>query len=373
MTALLERTSPLSETARSRPGPVPLRGATMVAEVAAAGLTGRGGAGFPVARKLAAVVATGRTPVVVGNGSEGEPASSKDLLLLTTAPHLVLDGLAVAADTVGADRAHLVVAPAALSAVRSAVAERTDRVPVDVVAADEHFVSGEESAVVAGLEGRRAVPGDKFRRVVESGVHGRPTLVQNVETLAHLAVVARFGAACFRSRGTAAEPGTALVTISGAVARPGVYEVEHGAPLRDVLGLAGPRGETPVLVGGFHGAWLAPREVAGAAFSRASLGAFGASPGAGVLIVLPAGASGLTETARITAYLAGQSAGQCGPCVNGLPRLAAVLGRVAAGHGDVTELLRLAGLTEGRGACHHPDGTVRLVRSALRVFGGELS
>ncbi|MBN9098502.1 MAG: SLBB domain-containing protein [Pseudonocardia sp.] len=380
MTATLDppvRTSPLLDATRPPLRPVPLRGAAVIAEVAAAGLTGRGGAGFPVARKLAAVNAavtvTGRTPVVVGNGSEGEPASSKDRVLLTTAPHLVLDGLAVAADAVGADRAHLVVTPAAVAAVRAAVAQRSDRVPVDVVAAGEHFVSGEETAVVAGLEGRRAVPGDKFRRVVESGVHGRPTLVQNVETLAHLGLIARSGAAWFRSRGTAAEPGTALVTISGAVARPGVFEVDHGAPLRDVVGLAGPRGETPVLVGGFHGAWLAPHEVAGAAFCRASLGTFGASPGAGVLIVLPAGASGLAETARITAYLAGQSAGQCGPCVNGLPRLAAELGRVAAGHGsrpdDRAELYRLAGLTEGRGACHHPDGTVRLVGSALRVFG----
>ena len=355
------------------PGSVPWRGAPglLIAEIDAAGLTGRGGAGFPVARKLAAVLAAGRTPVVVGNGAEGEPASGKDLALLTRAPHLVLDGLQLVAEAVGADRAYLYVMPAALPAVRTALHGRADRVPVEVVAAAEHFVSGEETAVVAALEGRPALPGDKFRRVVDAGVNGRPTAVQNVETLAHLALVGRHGADAFRSRGTAAEPGTALVTITGAVNRPGVHEVELGTPLLDVLDLAALRHAAPVLVGGFHGAWLAADEVERAALSRASLGEFGASPGAGVLIALPAGASGLAETARITGYLAGQSARQCGPCRNGLPAIADVLRRVAAGdRALVPELERLAGLTAGRGACHHPDGTVRLVRSALRVFGG---
>ena len=139
---------------------------------------------------------------------------------------------------------------------------------------------------------------------------------------------------------------------------------------------AGFRVPAPVLVGGFHGAWLAPHEVDLAAFSRASLADYGASTGAGELIALPPGASGMLETARITAYLAGQSAQQCGPCLNGLPRMADLLGRVAAGDRDprlIAQLHRLCGRTEGRGACHHPDGTVRLVRSALRVFQPDLA
>jgi NADH:ubiquinone oxidoreductase subunit F (NADH-binding) len=364
----------LNDLLGTPPGPVYWRGAPglLIGELEAAGLTGRGGAGFPVARKLAAVVAAGRTPVVVGNGAEGEPASRKDLALLTRTPHLVLDGLQLAAEAVGADRAYLYVTPAALATVTGAMRGRADRVPVEVVAAAEHFVSGEETAVVAALEGRPALPGEKFRRVVDHGVGGRPTAVQNVETLAHLALIGRHGPDGFRSRGTPSEPGTALVTISGAVNRPGVFEVELGTPLPELLDMAALRHPAPVLVGGFHGAWLAPAEVERAALSRASLGEFGASPGAGVLIALPAGSSGLAETARITGYLAGQSARQCGPCRNVLPAMANLLRRVAAGdEGPVPELHRLAGITAGRGACHHPDGTVRLVRSALRVFGGK--
>lgn len=360
-------------------GPAPW-GTALVPELDAAGLTGRGGGGFPVAHKLAAAASAaasmGRVPFVVGNGAEGEPASSKDLLLLVEAPHLVLDGLQLVAAAIGADRAYLLVAPVALAAAQTALREREgrriDRVRIDVVVAEDRFVAGEESAAVAAIEGRAALPGDKLRRVVVSGVRGRPTVVQNVESLAHLALIARFGAAWFRARGTAAEPGTALVTVSGAVDQPGVREVAHGTPLRRILDNAGLRHPGPVLVGGFHGAWLAPHEVDVATFSRACLGAYGASTGAGVLIALPPGSSGLGETARIVAYLAGQSAGQCGPCLNGLPRMADLLARVAAGDHDprlVGELQRRAGLTAGRGACHHPDGTVRLIRSALRVFG----
>ena len=360
-------------------GPVPW-GAALIPELESAGLTGRGGGGFPVFRKFSAAASaaadTGRKPLVVANAAEGEPASAKDRWLLADAPHLVLDGLQLAAAAIGADRAHLLVAPAGFAAARTALRERDrkriDLVPVEVTVAADRFVAGEESAVVAALEGRPALPGDKLRRVVDSGVHGRPTVVQNVESLAHVALIARFGAAWFCSRGTAAEPGTALVTISGAVERPGVLEVAHGTALRQVLESAGMRPGGPVLVGGFHGAWLAAPDVDAASFSRASLGTYGASTGAGVLIVLPPGASGMVETARIVAYLAGQSARQCGPCFNGLPRMAEVLARVAAGDRDaglVGELHRLTGLTAGRGACHHPDGTVRLVRSALRVFG----
>jgi NADH:ubiquinone oxidoreductase subunit F (NADH-binding) len=339
------------------PGPVPWRGPALVDDAAAAGLTGRGGGGFPTARKLAAARAA-RRPVVVANGAEGEPACAKDRHLLATAPHLVLDGLQLVADAVGAERAVAYLAPDAVAAVRAALAGRAgDRVPVEVVAAGEHFVAGEETAVLAALGGRPGLPQDKFRR---PALHGRPALVQNVETLAQLTLVARHGPAWFGAGNTA------LVTVSGGVP-PGVHEIAHGTPLRSVPGLE--RHDGPVLVGGFHGAWLAGSEVADATFSRGSLARVGATPGAGVLVALPRGASGLVETARIVGYLAGQSARQCGPCVNGLPRMADVLGRVAAGERHLLgELHRLAGLVDGRGACHHPDGTVRLVRSALRVF-----
>jgi NADH:ubiquinone oxidoreductase subunit F (NADH-binding) len=372
--------SGLAEHAR-RNGPVPWRGGRdrLVAEVAAAGLTGRGGAGFPTARKLAAVLA-GDRPVVVANGAEGEPASTKDRTLLVRAPHLVLDGLQLAAECVGADVAYAYVGRRAVDAVRAALAERRaagwDAVPTTLVPAPDHFVSGEESAAVAAIEGRRALPSDKLRRVVEAGVHGRPTLVQNVETLAHLALVARYGAGWFKASGTADEPGTFLATVTGAVARPGVVEAGYGAPLAELLAAAGGPTEPlrALLVGGFHGAWV-PADAVDLPMSRAALGPLGASPGAGVLVALPVSRCGLAETAKIVSYLAGQSAGQCGPCRYGLPRMSDTLARLVAGDRDPrlsAEVHRLAGLVERRGACQHPDATARFVRSSLAAFPDEV-
>lgn len=368
----------------ARYGPLPaLHADRILAEVEAAGIRGRGGAGFPTARKLAAVRA-GRRPLVVGNGAEGEPASSKDATLLTAVPHLVLDGLQVAAAATGAREAVLYVHEGPLVArLEAAVAARhgTDAVAVRVVDAPATFVSGQESAVVQRLEGRPAIPRSTPPLVVHRGVSRRPTLVQNVETLALLALVVHLGADAFRGIGDPDEPGTVLHTVGGAVHDPGVVEVPTGTTVRDVLnaagGLDGPL--SGVLLGGFHGSWLPP-DALDLPLSRSALAAAGASRGAGVVLALPAIACPLVETARIVDYLAGQSARQCGPCLSGLPALAGVLGALAHAParggrpGDATaQARRLADLVTGRGACHHPDGTARLVRSTLDVFPDEVT
>ncbi len=352
-------------------------GPDLIYAVRDAGLTGRGGAGFPTSRKLAAVA--GRRPVVVGNGAEGEPLSGKDAVLLSVAPHLVLDGLDAVADAVGADRVYLYAPASAIPAVRYALDERCgQRYDVRVVEAPDTFVAGEESAVISRLEGRPARPRDRVVTPAVSGFRGRPTVVNNVETLAHLALIARYGAAWFRSVGSGDAPGTMLVTLSGAVRRPGVFEVPTGIRLTEVIGTCGgadPHRVQAVLVGGYHGTWLGPPAVAQADLSAGSLARFGAAPGAGVIHVLGAGECGLARTADIAAYLAGQNAGQCGPCVSGLPRLASLLEQVAHGPvrpGLVDEIRRAAGLVEGRGSCRHPDGTARLVRSALETFAGDI-
>lgn len=341
-----------------RHGPAP-SATGLIEELGAAGLTGRGGAGFPAARKLAAVRAARGHSVLVGNGAEGEPLSAKDRWLLTRSPHLVLDGLSLAARALDAAQVYLYVQSPAVPAMRAALAQRDDR--VRLVEAADGFLSGEESAVVRRLNHGPAVPTAKTRPVYSHGVSGLPTAVLNVETLAHIALIARRGAGWFRSYGTPAEPGTCLVTVSGTV-----REVELGTPLHALVG--DDRG--PVLVGGYHGAWLHPDDVDSAALSRESLARFGASPGAGVLHTLAPGTCGLSESARILDHLAGQSARQCGPCRNGLPTMAALLSQVTAG--TAAELARLSAVVAGRGACHHPDGTVRFVRSVLRVFGAEI-
>ena len=389
-----------------RHGPLPAP-AGLVETVRAAGLTGRGGAAFPTWRKLTSVAEaaarTGREPVVVANGAEGEPASRKDRALLRYAPHLVLDGLRLAASAVGARRAYLYLPPRYADGMRAALARRQgsgwDRLPVELVGAPAGFVAGEESAVLARIAGRPAVPADRLRPVAESGLRGTPSLVQNVETLAHLALVARHGSDWFRGAGTAEEPGTFLATVGGAAVRPGVYEAGCGVRLDELLAMAGGAAAPvqAVLVGGYHGVWL-PGTRLDAPVSRAGLAPFGGAPGAGVVVVLPEGACGLRATAGIASYLADASPGQCGPCRNGLPAIAREFAALAAATtpaattpaaatpaaatpagtagtaapADPARIGWLAGMVSGRGACRHPDGTARLVDSALRAFDTEV-
>jgi NADH:ubiquinone oxidoreductase subunit F (NADH-binding) len=343
--------------------------------VAASGLTGRGGAGFPTHRKLDAV-ASGRRAVVIGNGAEGEPASRKDHVLLTHAPHLVLDGLQLAARAVGADEVHLYVRADAVSGVRAALAARCDPLAVAVHVAPDTFVAGEESAVVSAVGGGRPIPQDKRVRVIERGLHGRPTLVQNVETLAHLALIVRYGADWFRTAGTAEDPGTFLATVTGPVRTPSVYELPYGVRIGDVVAAAGGATEPvqALLIGGYHGAWVPARP--DVEISRAGLAIYDAAPGAGIVVPLAARSCGLVATAHVVAYLSGQRAAQCGPCVNGLPRIAETFTALAQcrSYPDlVSQIDRLSRLVVGRGACKHPDGTVRLIRSSLRTFAPEVN
>jgi NADH:ubiquinone oxidoreductase subunit F (NADH-binding) len=349
-----------------------------IREVERAGLAGRGGAAFPTAAKLRALAAARLSPAVIGNGVEGEPASDKDKVLLAVAPHLVLDGAVAAAELTGAGRVVIVAHHAVSDIVGRAVAERRsagqDPVPVQVMTAADRFTAGEASAVVHWVERGIPTPTGRPARRGGPGRSRRPALVQNVETLAHLALIIRHGASWFAAAGTPAEPGTMLVTLLGAVRRPGVYETELGTPVGGLIELAGgaaaPLGA--VLLGGYFGTWAEPATALPRPFSSAGLAPIGASPGAGVLAALPATACGLSETARITRYLAGSSAGQCGPCVFGLDAIARQLERLAAGRGaDLDQLSCWFGHVTGRGACRHPDGTAAMVASALRVFRAE--
>ena len=366
----------------ARYGPVPYRNqaGALIKDVEASGLTGRGGAAFPVHRKLAAVARAGvrqGRPVAVANGAESEPASRKDELLLQLAPNLVLDGLQLAAEAVGAGEAHLYLHRAPGPQILRALAERTarglDRLAVTITQAPPRFLAGQETAVVNRLGGGPALPTFQPPRVSERGLGGAPTLVQNVETLAHLALIARYGPRWFRAVGTAGEPGSMLTTIYHPDGKARVHEVAIGTPLGTLLG--GGADVQAWLAGGYHGTWLPLPDATGITLDNASLRQFGAAAGAGVLAALPAGRCGLAEAARVTRYLAAESAGQCGPCLNGLPRIAAALAELAGpGHRRQTlaDLKRWSGLVEGRGACNHPDGTVRFVRSALVVFEPEI-
>jgi NADH:ubiquinone oxidoreductase subunit F (NADH-binding) len=354
--------------------PVARRAGEMVRVIEASGLTGCGGASFPSATKLRSV-SRGRRTVVVANGTEGEPASAKDKILMIRNPHLVLDGLEAAAELVGARESYIAVASdshAAIAALEAAAAERGAR--AEIVRVPHRFVTGEESAVVHWLNDGQATP--TGRRPFERGVHGRPTLVQNVETLAHLALIVRYGAAWFRTAGTSGEPGTALATVLGAVGTPGVIELEVGTTFGEVFDRCGGLSERiqAILVGGYFGSWIAPD--LDVALSDEALRPRGASLGARTIVALPRSVCGLAETSRVARYMARESAGQCGPCVFGLAALADAFESIAKCDDNVDDALdripRLHAQIARRGACAHPDGTLGLVMSALDVFSSEV-
>jgi NADH:ubiquinone oxidoreductase subunit F (NADH-binding) len=369
---------------RGHEGPAPELPSLSLAELLAlvddSGLTGRGGAGFPTAIKVRAVAEARSAPAVVGNAMEGEPLSHKDAVLLTRAPQLVVDGLAIVGRALGAKRIVLAVGPEiGTQAVRAAAQRRRREARVEIAHLRGGFVAGQETALVNQLEGRSAVPRDPLVRVTERGLGGRPTLVLNAETLAQVALAARNGAAWFRAAGTVDDPGTSLFTISGAVTRPGVVEAARGTRLRDVLASTGPVDPVAVLVGGYHGAWL-PAAAFDTRLTNAELRPYGATVGAGILHVLGPDRCPLGLAAEIAGYLAGESAAQCGPCINGLPRMADSLRRLAdlrTGHRTdprlPAEIDRLRMLVVGRGACAHPDGTARMVASTMNVFSDHVA
>jgi NADH:ubiquinone oxidoreductase subunit F (NADH-binding) len=372
---------------QDRLGELPSGGIRLLDEIAASGLGGRGGAGFPTWRKWAAFAESATSnPRIVVNASEGEPLSEKDRTLLTFRPHLVLDGAALAADTLGAREIVLYMSRRTGTARRSleaALRERSEagrREPrIRVVQPPDRYVAGESSAVVRWVGGGHARPQFKARVAATRGVEARPTLVQNVETLAHVAMIARRGSAWFRELGTERSPGSALITLCGHVMRPGVYEVDLGASLGEILAAAGGTPSPPraALLGGYFGTWVAAGALDGLSLDAERLRSLhGASLGCGVVAVLPQHCCGIVEAAAIFAFLAAESAGQCGPCVNGLKAVSETMESVARSRADAEDLERIQrwiGMIRGRGACHHPDGAVSQLSSALSVFNEHLA
>jgi len=348
--------------------------ATLATWCGSVDLRGRGGAAFPFATKL--TTAARRRALVVVNASEGEPASHKDAALLALAPHLVLDGAAVTAGALGTTEVHVVVPgkrPDLQAVLRSAIQERQrsgEAVRWRVHRADEAFVAGQARAVIELIGGRDNRPVTAWQPEAVAGHRGRPTLLSNAETFAQVASLARVGPAAYGRVGQGGERGTTLLTLNGDGAHPTVLEVPFGTPLVDVL--PDEAMGRPVLVGGYHGTWVGPQDVVGLTVSRAAMTDVGARLGAGVVLPLATDGCPLPRTAQIVSYLAGQSAGRCGPCRNGLPALAHEVGALVTGTGDVARVGELVGLVVGRGACAHPDGTAQLVQTLLLRFPAEL-
>lgn len=368
------------ERTRDQPG-------GLIDEIERSGLRGRGGGWFPTHVKLRAVVESSagrsrlsrtRRPVLIANGMEGEPASSKDAVLLATSPHLVLDGIDAAAATIGATDAFVALhrGSPAIDIVQRALDERPPgAVPITLVTPPARYVASEESALSHWVGEGRALPVHPDRPF-QRGAAGRPTLVQNVETLAHLALIARHGGRWFASIGDSAAPGTTLVSVGGAVATPGVIEVPTGTPVSALLERAG--GATAavqgVLTGGYGGSWIPADAARRATWDPNGLQAQGGTIGASILWVVAGDACPLREMDAVVAWMAGESAGQCGPCMFGLPSLSEDLHAICDAPADDLALKRLdtrLGLVAGRGGCKHPDGVARFVATGLATFADE--
>ena len=358
-------------------------GRALIETLVRSGLTGRGGASFPVGLKWRGVVAAKGSPVVIANGAEGEPQSHKDRLLMSTRPHLILDGAFIAARTVHAREVVLYIGEehkTASAAMERALDERpeAERRIARIVAAPHRYVAGDSSAAVHLVDEGVATPTTTPPSTHERGVDGAPTLVQNVETLAHVGLIARYGDGWYRSTGRRGAAGTVLATLAGGVKHPGVVEVEAGTTVQEAVAMAGGVTEpaSAVLIGGYFGAWVNAATAWDLPLDDALLQTRGLSLGCGVVGVQPAARCGVCDTSRIMRYLATESSAQCGPCFFGLRALSDACGRIAdrgANREDLARLKKWALEVPGRGACKHPDGAVMFLRSALSTFADDFA
>ena len=353
----------------------------LLEQIDLAGLTGRGGGGFPTATKLKAYAQGHRRHTMVINVMEGEPAAQKDSVLACFTPHLVLDGAELLATLVHSPSVTIAVArdnPAAFESLSAAITERRSRrkggVEFTVVAPPGRYIAGEESALAHWLDGGMSMPTFRETKPARLPVRGRGAVIDNAETAANVALIARHGGSWFADGGVKGCSGTTLVTISGTVDDPGVFEVPLGTPLSQVVALARPKGQIAGLLLGGYGGTFVPPAALDAPYSPAGIKPYGGNIGAGIIVVIGAEVCGIAEAARITRWMANESAGQCGPCVFGLPALATELEHLASGTrtpGLEASLKSHLSVIDGRGACAHPDGVVRMVRSALSVFADD--
>ncbi|WP_227999788.1 NADH-ubiquinone oxidoreductase-F iron-sulfur binding region domain-containing protein [Nocardia australiensis] len=351
--------------------------AALLEEIDRACIRGRGGAGYPLAKKLAAVQRSSGEVIVVANGEEGEPSSVKDRWLLAHRPSLVIDGLSIAAALSGADTGYIYVSDpeceASVVEARTDFARSTTRPDLDleVVRVQRTYVAGEETAVIRALEGGPALPADKPPRPTESGVHERPTVVSNVETLAQLALLNTLGLEDYASVGTTADAGTLLLTLTTR-SEAHLCEVPFGTTLSDVLGAIGLNATNSpgLIVGGYFGGLHTPA-ILGTPLGYADLAARGAGLGCGAVSLLDAEECPIAVASAIMDFFAEQNAAQCGSCFNGTAAMSQTLRALTNGqatHGDVDILRRWSRELRGRGACGTLDGATTVAATLLHQF-----
>ena len=310
----------------------------VIREVTEARLLGRGGAAFPTGRKWESVAKAATHPhYLVCNADESEPGTFKDRVLMEGDPFALVEGMAIAAFATGCEKGFLYVRaeyPLARKRVEGAIAQARAagllEIEIEVRRGAGAYICGEETALFNSIEGKRGEPRNKPPFPVDVGLFGKPTLVNNVETLFNVLEIVLEGGAAFATMGTKESTGTRLFCVSGHVQRRGVYEVQMGTTLRELLELAGPTRKTQaVLLGGAAGSFVMPEQF-DVPLSFEGTRAIGATLGSGAVIVFDDTADMKVAMLRIARFFRDESCGQCVPCRVGTKRQEEILERMFA-------------------------------------------
>ena len=371
-----------------------LPAAHIIRELTTSGLGGRGGAGFPTGRKWQTARDAPGVPVVVANGDESEPGAFKDRELMETLPHRILEGALIAAHTVGADqvilfvrgeydRAHQRLTEAVAEASEAGIISALTNTPGDAVSVHLHrsagaYICGEETALIEALEGNRPMPRGKPPFPAVSGYLGRPTVINNVETLAAVPAILNRGGDWYRALGAPDCPGTRVFSLSGNVRFPGNYELPTGTPLRALIegpggGVPGDRAIKAVIPGGTSTPLLTP-DMLDAPLSPQGLATVGSALGTGSVIVYDETNCMVDLAANMSLFYRDESCGKCTPCRDGTHLMHEILSRIEAGTGDrddLAQLERICGYVPGGSVCGLGPAAVAPVASSLRHFRGE--
>jgi NADH-quinone oxidoreductase subunit F len=354
----------------------------ILAEVLASGLRGRGGAGFPVAKKWSVAAETSNTPrYVVCNGGEDEPGSFKDRMLLEYRPHLVLEGMILAAQAIQAEEAFLYLNETyevCFARMHDAIDEASPSIKMTIKKAPTVYVAGEDSAALEVLEGRPPKPRQKPPYPAAAGLFGKPTVVNNAETLANIPLIARNGAAWFRNYGTPESPGTMLFCLGDEMNNPGLYELPLGTPLRYLYenlggGLKSDRKLKTILPGGPSCAFLTPAQL-DIHLDPESLKQGGSTLGCGVMRFYDEDACMVDETLRIAQFFARECCGQCPACRMETSMLSTMLERIQQGKGEAAlfdQFQKILDFNRGKGYCALVNMPGPPIMSALRLFREE--
>jgi NADH-quinone oxidoreductase subunit F len=382
----------------------------IIAEVTASGLRGRGGAGFPTGRKWDFIRPRPDQPVyLLCNADESEPGTFKDRYLMERDPHLVIEGLCIAAYAIGAHTVYVYlrgeyasvgrVLEAALAEARAAgilepaLLDSSDKmgdpslysvlrapgVTIRIQLGAGAYICGEETGLIQSLEGKRAYPRVRPPFPAVHGFMQQPTVVNNVETLANLPWIIQHGGGAFARIGTERSSGTKLISVCGAVNRPGVYEVEMGYPLREFLaheagGILQGRALKALIPGGTSVPILTADEARDVSLDYESMQRAGTMLGSGGMIVFDETAFMPRALAAIANFYAHESCGECTPCREGTGWFTSIIARLLAGEArpdDLELLLRICDNVEGRTICGLGDAAVQPVRSFLTKFRSE--